>query len=271
MTVSITLLILSIIISGFIYYFSNAYTLWYLFFIPLICIPIVFILLFVIMLVMLFFIGLFFNKNKPIKKPSKFALFFVNNVNYLLCVLGRAKIKVSNKDLMPDEDVIIVTNHISNFDPMVVMKTYHKKKIFCVTKYGNLKIPLCGPYIYKAGFIPIDRENPKEGVKAIKKAVSYLDNSLGSIYICPEGTRSKDGKLHEFHPGSFKIALWSKKPIVVISVKNTNMIHKNFPFKSTKVDLNVLKVITYDEYKDMTGVEISDYAHNLIKEDLERS
>ena len=271
MTVTITLLILSIIISGLIYYFTNAYMLWYLFFIPIISIPMVFILLFLIMLIVLFFIGLFFNMNKSNDKPSKFALFFVNNINYLLCKLARVKIKVNNKDLMPNEDVIIVTNHISNFDPMVVMKTYHRKKIYCITKYGNLKIPLCGPYIYKAGFIPINRENPKEGVKAIKKAVSYLDNKIGSIYICPEGTRSKDGRLHEFHPGSFKLALWSNKPIVVISVKNTNMIHKNFPFKRTNVELNVLKVISYDEYKDLTAVEISEMTYNLIKQDLERN
>lgn len=220
---------------------------------------------------MLFFIGLFFDMKKPVSKISKFALFFVNNINYLLCILGRVKINVKNKECMPNDDVLIVTNHISNFDPMVVMKTYHRKKIFCVTKYGNLKIPVCGPYIYKAGFIPIDRENPKEGLKAIKKAVSYLDNKVGSIYICPEGTRSKDGLLHEFHPGSFKIALWSKKPIVLISVKNTDMIHKNFPLKRTKVDLNVLKVIQYDEYKDMTAVDLSLMAYNLIKEDLERN
>lgn len=270
MIIGITLLTFSLIISILIYYFSSAYTLWYLFFVPFISIPLVFVILFVIMLVVLFFISLSFNVKKPLKKPSRIALFFVNNINYLLCIFSRTKIKIINKDDMPLEDVIIIANHVSNFDPMVIMKEYHYKKIYCVSKLENFSIPICGPFIYKAGFIPLERDNLKQEMKAIKMAVSYLDNNYGSIYICPEGTRSKDGHLLPFHPGSFKLALWSKKPIVVISVKNTNMIHKNFPFKRTNVTLNVLKVIPYEEYMNKTALELSEYTFNLIKNDLER-
>lgn len=270
MIIGITLLTLSLIISILIYYFSNAYMLWYLFFIPIISIPLVFVILFVIMIVVLFFVSLCFNVKKPLKKPSRIALFFVNNINFLLCIFSRTKIKVINKDDMPLGEVIIVTNHVSNFDPMVVMKEYHHKKIYCISKLENFSIPLCGPFIYKAGFIPLERDNLKQELQAIKRAASYLDNNFGSIYICPEGTRSKDNKLLPFHPGSFKLALWSKKSIVVISVKNTNMIHKNFPLKRTNVTLNVLKVIPYEEYMNKTALELSEYTFNLIKNDLER-
>ena len=94
-----------------------------------------------------------------------------------------------------------------------------------------------------------------------------LENNITNIGIFPEGTRSLDGKLGEFKPGSFKIATVAQKPIVIVSMKNTEKIHKNFPFKRTIVEMDIIDVL-YDDIRTMNTVELSEKVRNIIDEDL---
>ena len=49
----------------------------------------------------------------------------------------------------------------------------------------------------------------------------YL-SSGGNLFIFPEGTRSRDGKIGKFNDGAFKIAKRFEAPIKVLQIKNTN-------------------------------------------------
>ena len=73
----------------------------------------------------------------------------------------------------------------------------------------------------------------------------------------------------EFHSGSFKIATKAKCPIVVCSLQNSFKVTKRFPFKHTNVYVDIIEVLNYSDYQDKTTQELSDYTHNLIKENLE--
>ncbi len=46
---------------------------------------------------------------------------------------------------------------------------------------------------------------------------------------------------------------------------NLDKIHKNYPFKKTNVEMNVLRVLTYDEIKDMKTNTIGDIVYNEIQ------
>lgn len=67
---------------------------------------------------------------------------------------------------------------------------------------------------------------------------------------------------------AFKIAYYSNSPIVVVSLLNTNKIAKDFPFKRTKVYLDVVDVIYPEDYKEKTTIEISEIVRNEIQEQL---
>ena len=47
-----------------------------------------------------------------------------------------------------------------------------------------------------------------------------------SLLIFPEGTRSRDGKIHEFKAGSFKLAIKSGVPIVPLTIMGTSDIYE---------------------------------------------
>ncbi len=247
---------------------------WWLFLIlcwlPIVFFPLLYIVNFGLFLGFAFVLGLFINTNKEIKKPSAFARFLVGQVVKQINFLARIHLKKSGFNLMKhNKPYTIVYNHTSRFDPMLIMDQFSHDKIVCVTKPENKKIPIAGPFIHKAGYISVNRENTAEGIKAIEKAVEYIKDYGCSICIAPEGRRSLNGRLLPFRPGAFNVALMGKTDIVVMGFKNTNRIHANFPKKATTVHMDVLDIMPYDKIKDMTTREISDYVHNIYERYLE--
>ncbi|MBR2933902.1 MAG: hypothetical protein IKC33_06280, partial [Clostridia bacterium] len=68
----------------------------------------------------------------------------------------------------------------------------------------------------------------------------------------------------------FKIPLRANVPIVVTTIEGTEKIHKNFPFKRTRVYLDVLKVIKPCEYEGKTATVVGQEVRALMLENLKR-
>lgn len=122
---------------------------------------------------------------------------------------------------------MFVGNHRSNFDPIIEWLVLKPWDIAFISKGENFKIPFFGRIIRKCCFMPIDRENPRKALRTINKASDLLQSGEVSIGVYPEGTRSKTGELLPFHDGVFHIAKKAGTPIVVMSIRGTEQIHKN--------------------------------------------
>lgn len=48
----------------------------------------------------------------------------------------------------------------------------------------------------------LDREDKKSQLEALRKSLDYLKDG-SSVFVFPEGTRSRDGRLGEFKLGTF--------------------------------------------------------------------
>lgn len=273
-SLEIVLWVLSIFLGaliGYSFYIGSGFAfIW----VGIILIPIIFLLLYGLWLVFLFIWGKFLNQKKEITKFSKFFYHIIYITDATVMHILNVGVKLVNYDKMPkNHDYVLVCNHISNFDQMVLIACLKKinQPMAWITKPENLKFPIAGPFIHQVGFIPIDRNNPIEGVKSIKKGVEYLNTHQCAMGICPEGTRNKtDQTLLEFHSGSFKLAMWAKVPIVVVALKNTKSIKKRAPFKHTKVEVNVVDVIYPQDYEGKSTIEISSRAKEAILNELER-
>lgn len=204
-------------------------------------------------------------------KVNKFYYHILRQTDIVVCKFANVKINFINKDLLPkNKGYMLITNHISNFDQMVVISAIRSPKVICVTKPENMKFPIAGPFIHHSGFIPINREDPREGMKAIKKSAEVIKNNEGLICICPEGTRNKtDELLLPFHAGTFKVAYYAECDIAIAVLHHTKDIKKNAPFKRTDVKFKILEVLKYEDFKDKNTTEIAEYAHDLILKDLQ--
>ena len=80
-----------------------------------------------------------------------------------------------------------------------------------------------GQIYWLSGHLLIDRSNRESAIASIKEVTQIVHKNLLSLWIWPEGTRARDGRLTPFKKGFVHLALDTKLPIVPISslIKHT--------------------------------------------------
>ncbi len=211
---------------------------------------------------------IFLPKKDPIDKPLKWIYGIIQFSCDWLTTLLRIKIRVRGMEQFPKEPFVLVSNHLSNFDPIVVLAKVKKRKIAFISKPSNFKIPVAGAYVHNAGFLAIDRENAMRALRTLKRAGEMMQAEQMIMGIYPEGTRSKNGELLEFKEGAFLLAKRANAPIVVMSTKGTNQIGRRMLLHRTNVELNVLEVIDREAVKSLSTADISARVRATIEADL---
>ncbi len=212
----------------------------------------------------------FLPKKDPIDKPLRGVYGIIQFSCDWLTTLLRIKIRFRGMEKFPNEPFVLVSNHLSNFDPIVILAKVKKRKIAFISKPSNFKIPVAGAYVHNAGFLAIDRENAMRALRTIKQASEMMVREEMIMGIYPEGTRSKSGELLEFKEGAFLLAKRANAPIVVMSTKGTNRIVKNKLLRRTRVDLDVLEVIDKETVKSLSLGDLSAHVKATIETELKK-
>lgn len=205
---------------------------------------------------------------KEYGEPSPFYLRCLNAAYLFTCFAGRVKLNVIGLEKIPGgEKFLFVSNHLSRFDPMIQSLALRKTPLAFISKPENFKIPIGRRFMNRSCYIPIDRSSPKNAAASIARASELLKNGKISIGVYPEGTRGKSYDLQEFKPGCLKAAAKSNAPIVVAVITGTEKIHKNSPWRSTPVTLEIITVI-YPQKKKTA--ELSDEIKNIMQNALDK-
>ena len=117
--------------------------------------------------------------------------------------------------------------------------------------------------------LPLDRENDREALKAILKAIQFLKEDKCSIGVFAEGGTSKTGELRPFRNGAFKVAQRAEVPIVVCAIANTRAIFRNMFRRRTDVYLDVLEVIEPETFAGESTVQMGNRAHEILEKGVE--
>lgn len=183
----------------------------------------------------------------------------------------RIRIKKIGMEKVPREGrFLLVCNHCSDSDPIVLMRSFAKCELAFISKRENSTMFVIGPMMHKLLCQLINRENDREALKTIIRCIQILKEDKASVAVFPEGgILTEDGKLHHFKPGVFKIAQKAGVPIVVCTLKNTLPVVSNIlHFRGSRVQLEVLDVIPVETVKQLKTVEIAQLAHDLMAENL---
>lgn len=221
------------------------------------------------------FIGGLFVKSDPdyIYKPSRFAQWTVRHTCRVILLLLNCKVHYTGKGKVPKKGpVILINNHLSVFDEIAIAAFFPRHLIF-ISKPANFTIPIGGPWMRYAGFLPIKQGDMANGKQIIDLAAKYAREDGRSVCVAPEGTRNKDFPnpvLLPFHPGTFNLVKDSGVPLVVMAIQNTNCILKRFPRHRTHVYLDIVAVLGKEEYQDLTSRELSDKAKGYIERRFDR-
>ncbi|BAF59799.1 MAG: 1-acyl-sn-glycerol-3-phosphate acyltransferase [Pelotomaculum sp.] len=139
----------------------------------------------------------------------------------LLCRIILALLRrwqVRGAENMPSSGgMVVVSNHISYWDPVVVGCAFDRQ-IYFMAKSELFDIPLLGPVIRALGAFPVRRDRSDR--KAIRTAIRLLEEG-NIIGIFPEGTRSYTGEILPPHMGAAMLAFKAGVPILPVAVSGT--------------------------------------------------
>ena len=120
----------------------------------------------------------------------------------------------------PDRAYVYMSNHQSHLDIPMLYATLPSRTIRMLGKTELFQIPLWGRGLRAAEFIEVDRSNHARAVASIERAADLIADGV-SIYLAPEGTRSRDGKVGPLKKGGFHLAIETGAPIVPVALRGT--------------------------------------------------
>ncbi len=223
---------------------------------------------FLIINVLIIFIGSIFINPEKLPENNGFHRFMTLTTIDIMLTGMRIHVKVNGREKLPHKPFVYVSNHLSVFDPMIAMLYLRKHKLAFVSKKENIQIIGAGKFMLASGCTSLDRNNNRAAAKAILTAVENVTSGRNSMGIYPEGKSNlhpESVKLLPFHHGSFKVATKAKAPVVVAVISNTRKVFKQL---FTHIDLDIVRVIEYDEYKDLTTGELSSMVYDIMLENI---
>ena len=210
------------------------------------------------------------DMSKPQEEDSRFFRRLMHPyIEALISIVG-IRLHTQGLEKVPtDGRFLLVCNHLFIADPGVLLHCFKNSQLAFVTKQENDSVFLVGKIMHKILCQPIDRNNDRAALKTILKCIQLLKEDKVSVCVFPEGYTSKDGKLHHFRNGVFKIAQKANVPIVVCTLQNTRQIFKNMAkLKHTDVPVHLVEVIPAEELKGLTTVQIGERVYEAMISDL---
>jgi 1-acyl-sn-glycerol-3-phosphate acyltransferase len=120
----------------------------------------------------------------------------------------------------PGRAYVYMSNHQSHLDIPMLYATLPSPTIRMLGKTELFQIPLWGRGLRAAEFIEVDRSNHARAVKSIEHAAHLVADGV-SIWMAPEGTRSRDGRIGPLKKGGFHLAHDTNAPIVPVAIDGT--------------------------------------------------
>lgn len=138
----------------------------------------------------------------------------------LILAASRVKVEVLGAGAMDWKGpYVFAANHASTYDILVLL-AYLPIQFRWMAKQELFRIPFFGWAMHRSGYIPVNRSNPREGLLSLERAAQRIRAGT-SVIIFPEGTRSRDGRIHEFKRGGFTLAVKAGSPVVPVSISGT--------------------------------------------------
>ena len=189
---------------------------------------------------------------------NKLLYFFIRVIAWPvvnICILP--KIIQNKQNLKINSKCIVVSNHTSYWDPIVIGHLVRPRNTQFMAKVELIKNPVIKKFLLGMGIVPVSRG--KGDLKAVKSAIKVLKDE-GVLGVFPEGTRSKTGEILPFISGVAIIALKTDTPILPIYLHDNGK-----PFKKR------VKVVVGEPFKiqDIIGEEKTsasiDEANNVLR------
>ncbi|MGG4624957.1 1-acylglycerol-3-phosphate O-acyltransferase [Serratia odorifera] len=159
---------------------------------------------------------------------------------------------------------IYIANHQNNYD-MVTASNAVQPRTVTVGKKSLAWIPFFGPLYWLTGNLLIDRDNRAKAHGTISQVVEQIGKRNISIWMFPEGTRSRGRGLMPFKTGAFHAAITAGVPVVPICVSNTSNKIKLNRWNNGHVIVEMLEPIDTSKYGKENVRELATHCRELMQ------
>ena len=187
---------------------------------------------------------------------------FGKTVGPILVWLAGCRPVFSNRALLSSQGpAIYVSNHVSILDLMFGM--WLTPLGGCGTAKKEIaKVPFFGWLYRLSGHILLDRGDRSRSIATLDAAADFVRRNGVSLWIWPEGTRSRDGRLSPFKKGFVHLALATGLPVVPVVVHNAHHRWPADPFAIYPGDLQI-EVLEKIDTTDWQGDRVSEQAQHV--------
>jgi len=155
----------------------------------------------------------------------------------LMFSIAGIKLKITGLEKLPEEHCIVIANHCSYLDGLLLMASLPPQFSF-VIKREITKIPILHFILRRIQSHFIERTDRTAAAQHLKKLIRYAEsgNSLG---IFPEGTFKVENGLRAFQKGAFAVAHKTNHPLVPIFIHGARVALPAEEWKIKRVPIHI--------------------------------
>ncbi|PHR83951.1 MAG: 1-acyl-sn-glycerol-3-phosphate acyltransferase [Colwellia sp.] len=191
---------------------------------------------------------------------------YLGKITKLLGFDVEVRIPESVKNIGP---VIYVANHQNSYDVFTMANAVQPSTV-SVGKKSLKWIPIFGQMYWLTGNILIDRKNTSKAMGFINLTAKKIIDKKLSIWMFPEGTRSRGRGLLPFKTGAFRTAALANVPIVPICASNQVGTIKLGRWNNGKIIIEFLDPIYISDNTPASARAAADQAYRLMKVKIEQ-
>ncbi|MFE6995915.1 lysophospholipid acyltransferase family protein [Microbacterium sp. NPDC057659] len=162
----------------------------------------------------------------PVPRPG--AVYFIGRtiLRPVFWVMYRPRI-VGRANLPEHGAVLLVSNHLSSLDTLIIPTSATRPVQFLIKASYFAGRGMLGRFkrwfFSSIGGVPVHRATGRDARAALDAGSSIL--RAGSVFaVFPEGTRSRDGKLHDGHGGAAWMARDTRAAVVPVGLIGTGSV-----------------------------------------------
>tara|TARA_B100001287_G_C22674812_1_gene527122 strand:+ start:739 stop:1614 length:876 start_codon:yes stop_codon:yes gene_type:complete len=188
-----------------------------------------------------------YDDRKYMDKIQKIWARLITSCFYKTNVIG-----MDNILSLKNNPAVYISNHGSYLDAYTLL-WLDNVRIKIILKKELMLIPVIGWVLGILGHIPFTRSNKKSRKNAIIECNKVLKTN-NSIFVFPEGGRSRTGEIGEFKIGAFKLSYENNVPIVPIYIDGAHEMLKpsnNLSLGYGEITMTIYKPIYPNNYKSV--------------------